>query len=152
MEQREKVGKIVYDMWGKVPEASDATEQMREQLSEYDQNMVACIEDAKTKYFNDFYIVVITKKERLMPNVIRNYFFSRFTCPTPDYDQTVYKYSKSSDTIEFIWVIPSKQACLYLLNNPLEVKEKELLKFTLEFYDGTLAKKALLLNNELEGE
>ena len=148
--EREKLGKIVYDQWGKKPEASDATEQMREQLSEYDQNMFDCIGDAKNKYPTDFYVTVITKKERLMPNVMRNYFFARHSCPTPDYDQTVYLYTRTDDSIEFLWVIPSKQTCLYMVTNPLEIQERELLQFVLDFADGTLMKKSMILNKEIE--
>lgn len=148
---REKIGKISADLWNKTPESADATEQMREQLTEYDKNLFECIAEGKKKHpTEDFYIVVITKKERLMPNVIRNYFFPRSSCPTPDYDQTVYKYSKSGD-IEFIWVIPKKEACLYMIKHALEVEEKELLGFVLDFLDGTLMKKAMILNNEIEG-
>lgn len=150
-EKRETVGQASYSLWNKKPEAADATEQMREQLDQYDQELLGCLETGKKKYYDDFYLVVITKKERLMPNVMRNYFFSRSTCPTPDYDQTVYRYTKSDDGLEFLWVVPSKQACLYMLNNPLEVQEKELLGFVLDYSDGTLMKKALTLNKEIEG-
>jgi hypothetical protein len=150
-ETRETVGKASYNLWGKKPEAADATEQMREQLDQYDKELLECLEFGKKKYYDDFYLVVITKKERLMPNVMRNYFFSRSTCPTPDYDQTIYRYTKSDDGVEFLWVVPSKQACLYMLNNPLEIQEKELLGFVLDYSDGTLMKKALQLNKEIEG-
>ncbi len=151
IEPRQKVGKISYDLWNKKPEAADPYEQMREQLSDYDKELFSCLEQAKKTYPGDFYVVVITKKERLMPNVMRNYFFARSTCPTPDYDQTVYLYTKVDDSVEFLWVIPSKQACLYMLNNVLEIQEKELLQFVLDFSDGTLMKKALILNKEIEG-
>jgi len=56
-----------------------------------------------------FYVCVITKKERLMDNVLRNYFLARSTCPTPQYDQTVYKYHRDSGAIQFLWVLPSKR-------------------------------------------
>lgn len=151
VEKREKIGKISYDLWNKTPEAADATEQMREQLNEYDKKLFACVAEGKKKFpADDFFLVVITKKERLMPNVIRNYFFPRHTCPTPNYDQTVYKYSANGE-IEFIWTIPKKEACLYLIKNALEVKERELLGFVLDFADGTLMKKAMILNKEIEG-
>jgi hypothetical protein len=148
-QEREKVGKISYDLWNKKPEAADAIEQMREQLTDYDKNIAECIERGKKDHPQDFYIVVITKRERLMPNVFRNYFTNRLSCPTPDYDQTVYKYTKLDQSVEFIWVVPSKQTCLYMMSNPLEIREKELLHFVIDFANGTLGKKALVLNNEI---
>src|SRR3990167_4938546 len=90
------------------------------------------------------------KKEPLMPNVIRNYFYGRLSCPTPDYDQTVYFYDQESDIIEFLWVIPSKDACLYLKENALLVDpaESQLLRFVLDFADGTLFAIAKTRNRE----
>ena len=40
----------------------------------------------------DFYIVVLFKKERILKNVVRQYFFYRQSFPTPEYDQSVYKF------------------------------------------------------------
>lgn len=148
--KKEKVGEVSARLWDKKPEAADATEQMREQLTDYDENMVQAIERGKKDFPGIFYIIVITKRERLMPNVFRNYFFPRQTCPTPDYDQTVFKYE--SDLPELIWVIPSKPTCTYMLAHALEVQEKELLHFVIDFKNGTLMQKALLLNNEIEGK
>jgi hypothetical protein len=85
-----------------------------------------------------------------MPNVFRNYFFARSTCPTPDYDQSVFKYNRADDAIEYIWTVPSKDTCFHLKENYLEVsaKERELLNFVFEFFDGTLYTKSKKLNNE----
>jgi hypothetical protein len=93
---------------------------------------------------------IIFKKEPLMENVFRCFFVHRKTCPTPDYDQIVYRYNKVKDMVDFLWVIPNKQACIHLKNNALEVveEERDLLKFVLDFADGTLFKQALELNHE----
>ena len=147
---QEKVGAASYRLWNKKPEAADVTEQMREQLTDYDKNMVEAIERGKKDFLNDFYIVVITKRERLMPNVFRNYFFPRQSCPTPDYDQALFSYKRASDSPELIWVIPSKPTCIYMLAHALEVQEKELLHFVIDFKNGTLMQKALILNNEIK--
>lgn len=149
---RDTVGKISLDLSQKPLETTDPVEQMREQLSEYDQNIFECIAASLSKYPKDFYIVVITKKERLLENVLRHYFFSRLTCPTPDYDQTVYRYERSSDMLEYLWTIPSKHTCLQMLNNVLEVplEQRDLLQFVMDFADETLFKKAQKLNGEIE--
>lgn len=149
--KRDTVGKISSDLIIKQNEDTHcAEEQMREQLSDYDRNLFERVELAKRECFNDFYIIVITKKERLMPNVIRNYFTHRLSCPTPEYDQIVYKYNRKDEVIDFLWVIPSKDTCQTMRDNALNVPqvERELLNFVLDFYDGTLLKISKKLNGE----
>jgi hypothetical protein len=150
--KKETVGKIAYDLMQKEPDSRDPIEIEREVHKNYEAQIIACIEDGKKYYTEDFYIIVITKKERLMHNVLRNYFFHRQSCPTPDYDQTVYKYTISTENIEFLWVIPSKDTCILLKQNALEVvpEERQLLKYVLDFADGTLYKLSKKLNGEAE--
>lgn len=128
-----------------------AHEQTQEQLTDFEKELYACIEEALKKYPDDFYVVVITKKERLMPNVLRNYFFSRYSCPTPDYDQIVYKYHSRQHVLEFIWVIPARDICNQLLIEApfVHPDERELLSYVIDFREGILGKKSLSLNGEL---
>jgi hypothetical protein len=150
--KRETVGKISSDLLNKTPITNDPIEIERAMHGDYLKNMLSCIDDASDEFGNAYFIVVLTKRERLMSNVLRNYFFARSTCPTPDYDQTVYLYKKDADCLDFIWVIPSKDTCIYLKNNALSVveEEKQLLRFVLDFADGTLYKLAKKLNNEVD--
>jgi len=149
---RETVGKISWDLLSRaeVPDHS-AEEQMNEQLSTFEDDMLCCIERGKKLFEGNFYIVVETKKEPKMRNVIRNYFIPRFSCPTPQYDNAVYKYHRSSEHLEFLWVLPSKQIYIYLKQNALDLpaEQRQLLQFVLEDSDGTLLKKCKQLNNEL---
>ena len=117
-------------------------EQTYEQLKDYPQDIEKCIASAKSRLSTDFYIVVLTKKERLLRNVMRNYFFSRISCPTPNYDQVVYRFNISDNKLELIWVIPDKKACLYLMDNRKDVDPSQysLLSYVLKFKDGTLFK------------
>jgi len=125
-------------------------DQTKAQLSEYYDNLIKCVNENKSKVPDNFYIVVITKKEKLLNNVIRNYFFSRMTCPTPDYDQAVYFYDAKAETISFIWVIPDRETCLLLKANALTIapEERELLGFVMDFSEGKLYKLAKHLNGE----
>ncbi len=150
--KKETVGKVASDLMMKTPETTSPVEQMRESLTDYDKNVWECIERSKKDFPNDFYVVVITKNERLLPNVFRNYFYARLSCPTPDWDQTVYKYKRKNDQVIFMWVIPSKDACEYLTLNALQVvkEERMLLRCVLAFNDGTLMKLAKDLNGEKE--
>lgn len=147
---RDTIGKISQELLQKEPDTRDPIELQREIHKSYEANIMECVENSKKTYPNDFYVVVETKKERLMPNVIRNYIFARHSCPTPSYDQTVYKYHRKEDRVEFLWVIPSKDTCELLRNNALLVveDERQLLNFVLDFYDNTLLRLAKKLNNE----
>jgi hypothetical protein len=150
--KRETVGKISQELLQKDPETNSPVELEREMHEDYDKNIFECISEHKKMFPDDFFIVVITKNERLMPNVFRNFFTARLSCPTPDYDQTVYRYAKKENRIEFLWVIPSRDACFYLKENALSVsqKEKVLLNFVLDFADGTLFKLCKNFNGEKE--
>ena len=82
--------------------------------------------------------------------MIRNYFIPTHDCPTPTYDQTIYKYDHHKESIEFLWVIPDKETCLTLYENKDIVvpEERALLQFVLDFYDGTLYRLMKKLNKE----
>lgn len=150
--KKEKAGKIALDLMQKTPETRDPIELEKEMHKDYESNIHECIELTKKKIAGDFFVVVLTKKEKLLPNVVRNFYFGRLTCPTPDYDQTVYRYNGTEDYLEFMWVIPSKDTCELLRFNALEVhqSEKELLGYVLDFYDGSLMRIAKRLNKEHE--
>ena len=148
--KRDTVGKISSELLIKDPDSRNPIELEQEMHTDYDKHIYDCVETSRHIYPGNFYVVVIVKKEPLMQNVLRNYFFSRSTCPAPDYDQTVYFYDRQEERIEFLWVIPSKDTCLYMKEHALEIPfdEHELLKFVLDFSDGTLYKKARHLNGE----
>lgn len=151
-DKNKTVGAVSIDIAQKARDNDHSAEdQMREQLSDYESNILHALGDGKSRYITDFYVVVLTKKERLMPNVLRNYFFTRLSCPTPEYDQAVYKYHRSEDHLEFMWVVPSKHTCEMYKHYALEVpkEERELFQFVLDFEDRTLLKKALEMNAEI---
>jgi hypothetical protein len=64
----------------------------------------------------DFYVVALigfdlkTKKEKLLA-------WPRFSCPTPVYDQHVFKYHHESTALEFLWSLPNKEKCAYYIKN-----------------------------------
>ncbi len=148
---KDTVGKLSYELLRGDDYADHSVgEQMSEQLKDYESNIYQCVDRGKADYTGDFYIVVITKRERLMPNVMRQYFFHRLSCPTPDYDQTLYKYNRKDDQIEFVWVVPAKPVVEEMRDNrtQMDLSLQELLKFVLDFCDGTLDQKARSLNNE----
>lgn len=146
------MGQLSSELLLKQPDTLSPIEHMQEQLTDYDKNLFECLEAAKKQYMHDFYVIVITKKEPLMPNVLRNYFYARQSCPTPDYDQTVYSYDCHADSINFLWVIPSRDTCQLMIANKEKIVPEEygLLEFVLKFADGTLFKECKKLNGEQE--
>lgn len=149
---RDTVGKISWDLLAKADILDhSAYEQMREQLDTFENEMLATISRGKKLFPQDFYIVVETKKEPKMKNVIRNYFIPRLSCPTPQYDNAVYRYHYISDELEFLWVLPSRQVYNMMKEHALDIpkEERQLLQFVLEDADGTLLRKCKQLNGEI---
>lgn len=145
---RETVGKISGDLMQKVPESRDPIEIQRETQKDLLNVILDCITKDRHRYTSDFFVVLVVKKERLMPNVYRNYVFSRQSCPTPDYDQSVFHYQRDKEEVNYLWTVPDKQTCLHMKTHMMEVQEKDLLGFVLDFYDGTLLRRAKKFNNE----
>jgi len=145
------VGELSQDLLLKAtPTSHSVSEQAGEQLEDFEKNVYLCLEKHKKLFDGDFFIVVLTKKEKLLENVIRNYFYGRISCPTPNYDQIVYKYSRKEDSVEPLWVIPDKKTCKYFKEYTTEVNptQFELLSNVLKFADGSLFKLAKELNGE----
>lgn len=105
-----------------------------------------CVRDNPFK--GDFFIEGLTKKEKLLENVLRNYFIPRYSCPTPSYDQTLYRYNSQADEIEFIWCVPDKDTSDYLYFHRSQVQEKELLEQIIDFKSGKLMRKCKKFNKE----
>jgi exoribonuclease II len=151
--KREKsVGTISHELSFKDPGNHTVAEQGKEQLKDYLPNLLDVARKGKASMpSKDFYIVVLTKRERLMQNVIRHYYFTRLSCPTPDYDQAVYSYNHNKDEIEFLWVVPDPITIRYFMENAFDIPPEDrcLLKYIAEFNDGTLDKLARRLNGEV---
>jgi len=150
MNKKETIGKISSELLHKDDPNHTPIDQMREILTDYEQNLWQCVESGKKTVNHDFFVVVTTKKEKLMKNVLRNYFFWVYACPTPTYDQIVYRYDVKDNKVEFLWVIPSKDSCEFIRANALSLPEdqRDLIRYVLDFYDNTLLSKAKKLNNE----
>ena len=147
-----KVGEASLLLSQKEADTRDPIELQREMTKEYCDEVIKCAMHGKKYYSKPYYVVVITKKEKLMDNVLRSYYFHRGTCPTPDYDQAVFQFDPWSESFQEIWVIPDRDTCQMLYENALEVapEEKQLLNYVLDFGSGALFQKALTLNGEVK--
>ena len=148
--KRKTVGALSHELLKKEPPKHTTFDQMREQLGEYEENVHKAIKAGLELYDGDFYIISLNKKERLMQNVYRTYFFPRNSCPTPDFDQNAYKYTREDDKLELMWSIPDADAVNYMKNNANLVTPDKytLLQFVLDFVDGSLLRLAKKLNGE----
>ena len=96
-----------------------------EMLSEYDKNINECLDTHKKVFNSDFFLVVLTKNEKTLKNVLRHYYFGRLSCPTPNYDQIVYSYSKENDSLELLWVIPDRKTCQVMIAQKLLIDKDQ---------------------------
>lgn len=139
----------------------------RAQEQEYLDNLVWCVQHAKKEIDcskiegheackdraalqGSFFIAALLKKEKLLENVLRNYFVPTKTCPTPCYDQTVFRYNDDKGDIEYIWTVPDRETCLTFKENVNQIvpEERALLANILDFYSGALYRKAKEFNGE----
>ena len=150
--ERETIGKISTDLLRKADDKHTVIDQMRENLKEYEKEFMICLERGKKLFpwASRFFIEVQAKTEKLMPNVMRNYFMPKISCPTPTWDQHVYRYQVVDDSIKHLWTVPDRSTCEYLTDFALQIpsEEKDLLNFVLDFKCGELDRRALDINKE----
>lgn len=149
-EQKKTVGAAAQELQQQELDTQDPIELQRAMQEEYIDELIACTQNNRKEYTGNFFVVVITKKEKLLSNVLRNYFFARSTCPTPDYDQAVYRYDAQKDELEYIWCLPDRQTARIFFENKQSIipEEHQLLQHILDFHDGTLYRLAKKLNKE----
>ncbi len=150
MIRNKTIGSVVSDLSQKQTEKTSIVEQQTAMQEDYMKNLTLAVDRGYKKYDGDFFIHVETKAEKLLPNTFRNYFIDRLTCPTPNYDQSVFRYNRKSGQIEYLWTIPDRETCFHLKDHALEVvaAEQGLLSFVLKFDDGTLFKMMKKYNGE----
>lgn len=150
--KRETVGKIATDLMANGHDSNNVVDVQRELQKDYMASIWECITNHLDKFSGDFYIQIITKKEKLLENVFRNYFMAHQWCPSPDYNQSMFKFHRSSNNLEYLWTLPDPETAIYLVHNAAKLpkEEKELLFYVLCDYNGTLLKKAKKLNGEEE--
>jgi hypothetical protein len=110
----------------------------------FEEELMECIHSYQKKRLENvkpFYMVVLSKKERIMNNVVRRYFFGRESEPTPDYDQTVFKVNPKDQRIDYKWTIPDIETYHKMIffghNYPLE--EQQLVEFCKAMNENRLA-------------
>lgn len=147
---KQTLGSIIKDLSQKSQETTTIIDQQRAMQEGYMKNLLEAVDRGYKKYPGDFFIDVEKKAEVVLNKTFRTYYIDRLTCPTPNYDQDVYRYNRQKGEIEYLWSIPDKETTLTLIENALEVvpEEKSLLNFCLKFADGTLFRLCKQYNGE----
>lgn len=129
------------------------------QEKDYRKRLFETLESGKKVYKDDFWIEVTTSyisgiQGDFIPNALIARFIHRHSPPTPNTNQTVYWYRKSTDELGLWWAIPDSYACDWLMNNKddLPADQHELMKMVFAFKHGILLKKVKELNNEYEAD
>lgn len=152
----ETVGAKALELQGKTDEKINAIDLQKEihkghsSDDSFESQVWQVVDRGRNFYEGDFFVVVLFKKERLFHNVVRQYFLPRQSCPTPEYDQIVYKYYRKEDKIEFIWVVPDIQTVRHLdiYRRDLPDDQQWFLQFIRDFKSGELDKRCIQLNKE----
>jgi len=72
-DKKKTVGKIALDLQKSQADNRDPVAEREALLGDYEKNFHEAFERGKKQFGGDFYIIVMTKIERLLTNVVRNY-------------------------------------------------------------------------------
>ena len=107
----------------------------------------------RTQFKNkDFYVVLVINHDRVLHEPKFIIKPARFSCPTPVYKDTVYKYHHLSGDLEYLWHIPSQGKCQHIMKNLQSYfankETKRLAQFVYSFESGELLQWVKKENNE----
>lgn len=155
---KKTIGEYSYELQQKPDEKINPIDLQREvhkgntNEDSFENQIRLTVERGEKVYEKDFFVVVLFRKERLkgLQNVLRQQFFHRRSCPTPEFDQTVYKYHKNDTRLEYLWTIPNWQWAHYMQENkflfPLD--QQVLIQLVDDFFTGKLNELCAKLNKE----
>jgi hypothetical protein len=135
------VGELTNELLANPDTKQGVVDTRKEMEKTYLPEVQKCINNHKD-WKDPYYIIVINKRERLLVNAMRQYFLARLTLPTPDYDQTVFKYFPASGDLKFLWTVPDMNTIGYLIENEatLPSEQAQLIKFCKLFMANKLDK------------
>jgi len=143
MEKKETLGSVALQSEQKLLQEAEHTvaERTEQATDERVRILNEAFELGKQKFDGDFYIEMCMKREKLFWNVETRWLpHVRRSCPTPMFEQTVYRYNRAEDILEYIWALPDINTACFLLENALVLppEQKELIDFVIDFKEGRL--------------
>lgn len=117
----------------------------------YMPRLYSFLEKCKQRFADDFIIEVERWQEVADRKVIRYRYRQALALPTPRPGRAYYYYDASTQTLDLLWDLPPKKACEWAYNNRTLVglQHSDALKTILDYYDGTLTRKADEINNNI---
>lgn len=114
---------------------------------------VAQLTATKDFFLNrDFYLVLVKTNDMTSKEPLDNVFVRR-SCPTPGYNQNVFKYHHLTGTLEFLWTIPRQHIYWHMYKNRsyyiLDPKYKRQTAFIVSMESGKLLDWVKKENGEL---
>lgn len=148
-------GQQVLDHWASNPDDDDDVIEYRRKMEpDILKNIYETVAKAKDQDIykgKNFYICLLMKTERV-GGVPRTFVLARQSCPTPTFQQHVWKYHHESGSLEYLWSLPDKILYYHIINNSqkyLADKECEgLAKFCILDHKGELLKWVIKENGE----
>lgn len=143
----EKIGKILSDYRQQNHEVEDDVIEYRRMMEpkiRQEMHQKALIKSKENIYAGkDFYIVLKTFQDRMLMEA-KYMIFTRLSCPTPVFKDSVFKYHHLSNTIEFLFCLPSELMYNYILKNQIKFlgdkETKQLAQFCILDSTGELLK------------
>lgn len=137
--ERKTVGELSQELLLRPDTKQGVIDTQREMNKQIIPEIEKCIKNHKS-WDDPYYIVILTKRERLLVNVIRQYFVARRSLPTPDLDQTVFKYTPKTGDLEYLWTVPDSTTVNMLVWSGMEIPEeqRDLYEFAYLFEHGQL--------------
>lgn len=154
MEQDKKtIGELAYDMHNRPQDACTFFEQANADMTGLDKVIKECYDLGKKGLpHKDFFIEIQLKWERILQDrVFRIYPFVRRSCPTPQYDQTVFHYHHKDDMLEYLWTLPDQESYNFYATSTEYVTPDRypLLKHVLSDASGELLNRVNTINKKL---
>lgn len=149
--KRKTAGQISQELLNQSPVDINAQDQAEQSNKSYLYELYGTLLSFKESNPNtDFFIEVQTISSRVLHNMIKKMFFGRLSCPTPNYDQTVWHYKHKDEELFLVWTIPDRKHCFELLENAniIDPELRELTENVKAFALGELYMLAKKLNNE----
>jgi hypothetical protein len=119
-------------------------------------NLHEVIRTTKSKeyYYNrNFYLVLVLTNEKTPGNLPVDHIFTRRSCPSPGYNQNVFKYHHISGSLEYLWTIPRQHIYWHMYKNKSyylqSEKHKRMMSFIVLMESGELLKWCIKENGEL---
>ena len=141
-----QVGKAVYDILSNPNLGSqEVGETMDAMTPRYYKELMATIETNNKKYDDEYYIVVLRKKEPWAMNVLRQWFVARQSKPSakvlredyPNHDLDLWRIDPKQYSVNFVWTLPTAQDSRTILANK-ECYSEDLVKTITMFNEGKL--------------